>query len=195
MILAAEEEAPGDEQPSCWCEELGDVGYICCIFECPGWDDYLGHLTDLVGYANIPDPPQWDIPDTPNIFDTLNDVDKRNPPKPTGDNAPGLEDASFNANDLKMEAEEIPFREDPTGGFDIVNPLDTLPEDGSTAPRPQEELETLPYPGGSGSNTSGGSTPSPSNSGTQSSTVNYPSQPNGTAEPGTVEGTAAYPIP
>lgn len=187
-------ESPEDEKPACYCEEMGDWGYMCCIFECPGWEEYLGFLSGtIVGSASAPPVPDLPAPDIPNIFDVLNDVDERHPMKPTGTEDPNLGTSSFDENDIKNNAPEIEFREDPTGGFDIVNPLETLPEDGSTAPRPQEELETLPYPNGSSENTSGGTTPNPSNSGGSSGEVDYPTKPEGSAKPPTTGGTATPP--
>lgn len=199
LILAAEEEAPGegDEMPDCFCEEMGDWGYLCCFFECPGWDDYLSFLTDdVVGDLSIPnslEPPEWDVPDIPNIFDTLNSVDERNPAKPTGDNAPGLDDASFDAEDLKMDAGEIEFREDPTGGFDITNPLESLPEDGSTAPRPENEFVPFPQNGGAGTSEGNGTAAFPSTGG--NGTAAFPDDPGGTAVPPSTNDWAAFPVP
>lgn len=187
------EPPPEDEKPACYCEKLEDWGYLCCIFECPGWGDYLGYLGSLVGSASAPPVPDLPAPSIPNIFDILNDVDKRNPPKPTGIEDPNLGGSSFDANDIMNESPEIEFREDPTGGFNIVNPLETLPEDGSEAPRPQEELEQLPYPGGSGGHIQGGDVPKPENSGQSNGKVDYPSEPEGSAKPPTSGGTAKPP--
>ncbi|MEK4427618.1 hypothetical protein [Solibacillus sp. FSL K6-1523] len=190
------EEDPDQDHcpPPCYCEDMGDWGYMCCIFECPGWDDYLGFLSGtIVGSASPPPVPDLPAPSIPNIFDILNGVDERNPAKPTGNEDPNLGNASFNANDIKNEAPEIQFRDDPTGGFNIVNPLETLPDDGSEAPRPQEDLETLPYPDGSGKNLEGdGSIPKPEGSGSDGK-VKYPVNPEGTATPPTTGGKAEYP--
>lgn len=185
-----------EEPPSCYCEKLGDAGYICCIFECPGWEDYLGTLYDVaafaVGTAEAPPVPELERPEMPNIFDILNDVDQRNPEKPTGQD--GMGDTPFDADDIKNGAPEIPVREDPTGGFNIVDPLTTLPEDGSTAPRPEEKLESVPYPGGSGQNIEG--LPKPSESGEHSSKVEMPTNPGGAAKPPDNPGdTIKHPIP
>lgn len=175
---------------------MGDWGYLCCIFDCPGMDEFKNFLAfDVVGSASPPPVPDLPAPNIPNIFDILNNVDERNPAKPTSVEDPGLEPASFDANDIKNEAGEIQFREDPTGGFDIVNPLETLPEDGSEAPRPQEELETLPYPGGSGNIQGDGGVPKPANSGQSNDSVQYPSNPGGTAEPSDTGGIVDYPVP
>lgn len=187
--------------------EVGGCEGVCEFFKCPGWDKFVGHLYDIADYAvgDVEPPPVPNLPkpDIPNIFDVLNKVDERNPAKPTGQEDPGLGTNTFNADDIKNGAGEIEFREDPTGGFNIVNPLDTLPDDGSEAPRPEEELETLPYPGGGGNLTEDGKTPSPSNSSNYDGKVETPNNPGGTAKPptdtgGTVQqpttdGTAKYP--
>ena len=191
------EENPNQDHcpPPCYCEKLGEWGYLCCVFDCPGWGAYLSFLSDdLVGTATAPPVPDLPAPDIPNIFDILNNVDQRNPAKPTGQEDPGLGASSFDENDIKNEAPEIEFREDPTGGFNIVNPLETLPDDGSTAPRPEEELETLPYPGGSGKNLEGnGSVPKPSGSSGKKDKINYPGEPGGQAKPPTTGGQARPP--
>lgn len=126
------EAAPGEDTPSCWCEDLGDAGYICCLFECPGWEDYLGHITDTVemavGDVNLPDLPEFEMPDIP-------EVDDKQLPPPTTEEDPGLADASFDANDLKS-GEPVEFREDPTGGFNIINPVENLEELEGQAPMP-----------------------------------------------------------
>ena len=144
-----------------------------------------------VGDVDPPPVPDLPRPTPPNIFDVLNNVDQRNPAKPTGQD--GMGDTPFDATDVKNSAPEIPVREDPTGGFNIVDPLSTLPEDGSTAPRPKEQLEDLPYPGGSGSTQEG--LPKPSDSEQHSSSVSIPKSPGGSAKPSDTGGSAKYPIP
>lgn len=141
--------------PDCYCPTLDamgpGLGFLCCVWDCPGLSDIIsdfkGFLSDdLVGTATAPPVPGYEAGDIPNIFDILNDVDKNTPEPITTTEDPGLEDASFDSDDLKMGADEIEFREDPTGGFDIKNPLDTLPEDGSEAPRPNNMDEQIQYP-------------------------------------------------
>lgn len=173
----------------------GECG-LCELFECPGWEDYLGTLYDVAAFAvgDVEPPPVPDLPrpTPPNIFDVLNDVDQRNPTKPTGQD--GMGDTPFDATDIKNSAPEIPVQEDTTGGFNIIDPLSTLPEDGSTAPRPKEKLEDLPYPNGSGSKQEG--LPKPSDSKDHSSQVQMPKDPGGDAKyPGDPGGDAKYPIP
>lgn len=49
--------------------------------------------------------------------------------EPSFDDVPGLDEASrFSADDLKSQAPEIQFREDESGGFNIVNPIDNIPK-------------------------------------------------------------------
>lgn len=175
----------------------GEGCEICKIFECPGWEDYLGTLYDVAAFAvgDVEPPPVPDLPrpSPPNIFDILNDVDQRHPTKPTGQD--GMGNTPFDATDVKKDSYQIPVREDPTGGFNIVDPMTTLPEDGSTAPRPKEELESIPYPGGSG-NVSEGTVPKPSDTGDHSTKVPIPNDPGGKAKyPGDPGGSAKYPIP
>ena len=140
---------------------------------------------DVVGSAYAPPVPDLPAPSYPNIFDVLNGVDERNPAKPTGQEDPQLGTSSFNANDVMNGAPEIPFEEDTTGGFEILNPLDTL--DGNLADPPTQELETIPYPGGSGSS-SGGGTPA-----WNGSEIKQPSNPSGTAKPPDASGSAKPP--
>jgi len=170
-------------------EESGEGCDLCKIFECPGWEDYLREIAEFaVGDVEPPPVPDLERPKTPNIFDILNDVEQRNPAKPTGQD--GMGDTPFDATDVKNSAPEIPVREDPTGGFDIVDPLTTLPEDGSTAPKP--ENEQLQYPGGSGQPPLEG-VPKPN--GDYNSKVEIPKNPGGTAKPpDNPGGSVKYPI-
>lgn len=133
----------------------------------------------------MPDLPR---PTPPNIFDILNDVDQRNPAKPTGQD--GMGDTPFDATDVKNSAPEIPVREDPTGGFNIVDPMSTLPEDGSTAPKPKGE--EIKHPGGSGKPIEG--VPKPS--GDYDSKIERPKDPGGSAKPpDDPGGKVKHPIP
>lgn len=173
-------------------DEGGACGELCKIFECPGWGEYLGTLYDVAKFAvgDVEAPPVPDLPrpNTPNIFDVLNDVEQRNPAKPTGQD--GMSDTPFDATDVKNSAPEIPVREDPTGGFNIVDPLTTLPDDGSTAPKP--DGEKLQYPGGSGKPLEG--VPKPNED--YNSKIEKPKNPGGTAKPpDNPGGTVKYPIP
>lgn len=183
--------SPGEEDGGK--EDGGGEGCeICKIFECPGWEDYLGTLYDVAAFAvgDVEPPPVPDLPrpSPPNIFDILNDVDQRRPTKPTGQD--GMGNTPFDATDVKSNAPEIPVREDPTGGFNIVDPMSTLPEDGSTAPIPEGEV--LKNPGGSGKPIEGVPKPSEDYDGT----AKPPKNPGGTAKPpDDPGGKVKHPIP
>ena len=167
-------ENPGEEitpdEPTC---------EICKIFKCPGWDEYLGFITDTVAAAigDITTPEVEPLPDleTPEMPE-MPTVDKKQLDPPTGKEDPGLGDASFDANDLKS-SEEIPFREDP-GGFNITNPLDQLEGTANEAPQPSLGSVTQPQP--TGGNASSGTAKQPEYSG-------------GTATAPTTGGTATAP--
>ena len=124
----------------------GDCG---CIVDIPGWGDHMAKLDEIL--AAIPSPPNWqnvanifNNTIVPNLISQTSDMlgyapsppspptsrpklkgDIPSPPK--GNNAPGLTDSGFSANDLKNKAEKIEFREDPTGGFTILDPIGSLP--------------------------------------------------------------------
>lgn len=192
---------------------------VCGIFDCPGWDQYLGKLNQIANQAvgrlsndidnivknavgdmsNVSTPDFGRAQRIPNIFDILNDVDKRNIPKPTGQEDSQLKNATFNANDIKNNATEIQFRDDPTGGFVIDNPLNTLPN-GSDFPRPGQ-LEQIEYP--VESENSGGNEviQKPKN---YDESIQRPQSPNENLTPPTTDetietpvydDTAKYPIP
>lgn len=169
----------------------GEGCEICKVFECPGWEKYLSTLYDVAAFAvgDVEPPPVPDLPrpNVPNIFDVLNDVEQRNPAKPTGDD--GLKDTPFDAEDVKNIG-ELPYRDDPTGGFNIIDPLSNLPEDGSTAPRPEGDPEKVPYPTDS-------KTDMPTtNDGATDTKVKFPSDPGGKVKyPDDPGGKVKYPIP
>ncbi len=65
-------------------------------------------------------------PAQPPVHDYAGELDSN---APTFNDVPGLDEASsFTADDIKSEAPEIQFREDESGGFNIGNPLDSLPD-------------------------------------------------------------------
>jgi|GEM_PF-2954419 len=166
-------ENPGEEiTPDNPCE-------ICKIFECPGWEEYLGFITDTVAMAigDITTPeveplPDLEVPSTP----ATPNVDKKQLAPPTGKEDPALGDASFDSNDLKS-GEEIQFRDDP-GGFDIVDPLQQLEGTAKEAPQPALGSVTQPQP--TGGNASSG-------------TAQQPQYNGGTATAPTTGGTAKQP--
>ena len=176
-------------KPDCYCEELDNfgagLGFLCCVWDCPGFgekiQDFQTYLSDdLVGTATAPKVPEFDPPQIPNIFDVLNDVEQRQPEPIEHENPTGLDDAGFTSDDIKNDADEIQFREDPTGGFKITNPLDSLPEDGSTAPKPDNGTVNYPNNGNENDSSINGS-------------VNYPKSPGGTATPPDAKETATPP--
>ena len=193
---------------------------LCALFECPGWDEFMGAITDLsnitgggltredavdlIGTVQPPPVPDIALPPMPNIFDVLEEVDERNPTQPTGDDGFGNEDG-FNADDIRQQAPELPVEEDNTGGFNIVDPLQTLPDDGSDAPMPSQAIidDDIPYPDSNRPNTSGGNVPTPQDT-TVDDTATYPtpgtdniSPPSydGNATPPGYDDTAIYPTP
>lgn len=137
-----DEEIPVEEESSGGCE-------LCKVFECPGFEEIvLPGLKDvgaeLIGTVETPPVPDLPRPTMPNLFEILNDVEQRNPAKPTGED--GIKDAGFDADDVKEQAPDIPVREDQSGGFEIVDPVEALPDDYSDAPVPAGE--EIPIPNG-----------------------------------------------
>lgn len=125
----------------------------CAILECPGWSDYMDKLDDIK--KAIPAAPNWDkVADTfrdsiaPKIKSDLSDVLGKAPTPPAAPSKPSkpskpndLDDngikapegneipkgGDFDQDKIKNEAPKIEEREDPTGGFEINNPIDSLP--------------------------------------------------------------------
>jgi hypothetical protein len=141
----------------------GTGGESPTVVDIPGWQDHMDKLEEIKN--SIPSAPNWDevageFRDTivPAIIDDLEDMLGTAPDPPTSPAQPGglddrgiedkepsmqdpegLGDSSFTDEDIKNAAPEIPTREDPTGGFDIGNPMDSLPSlpgDGVSFPTP-----------------------------------------------------------
>jgi hypothetical protein len=145
------------------CEMFSCPG--CEMFSCPGWSDFMGGLDDIKNA--IPPAPNWDqvagkirdavvpslisgignvigsAPAAPSVPPQLPGTDDRgiNNDVPQMQDVPGLGDAGFDSGKIKDEAPQIPERQDPTGGFDLVQdpvgsmpdlPGDSLPKPGST---------------------------------------------------------------
>ncbi|MGG5253530.1 hypothetical protein ACQYAD_08545 [Neobacillus sp. SM06] len=150
---------------------------------CPGWSEYMSGLNDIKNA--IPPAPNWEevagtfrdaivpkaINDLGNLLGSAPD-EPATPPQPPGtddrginneipqmNDVPGLGDSGFDAGKIKNEAPQIPERQDPTGGFDLVKdpvaslpelPGDSLPKPGSTDPgewgknKPAEPDNPLP---------------------------------------------------
>jgi len=118
-----------------------------CIFNTPGWGDYMGKIDEIIGA--IPPPPNWgkvadtfrdsivpkligdlsgllgSAPSLPRAPSMPGGLDDGNLKKPTGKEDPGLK--GFTGDDIKNEAPKIEEREDPTGGWDILDPIGQLP--------------------------------------------------------------------
>ncbi|MFO1442675.1 hypothetical protein KDN24_05535 [Bacillus sp. Bva_UNVM-123] len=134
----------------------------CKIFECPGWQQYMGKLDQIKD--SIPPTPNWpEVADTfrdsivPKLVDDVGNLLGKAPEPPAPPpqlpglddrgikshepemkDVPGLKEAGFDANKIKNQAPVISERDDPTGGFDLVkNPMDTLP-DAPENPKPGE---------------------------------------------------------
>lgn len=152
----------------------GDSGCIGCdLFNCPGWSQYMGKLDEIK--SAIPPAPNWQqvantfrdtiapriindldnllgrapsspgAPNAPSAPALPSDLDDRGLTAPTGQEAPGLDDSTFSGDDIKNGAPKIPEREDPTGGFEINDPISGLPtQDEFTANQPNEGEAPLP---------------------------------------------------
>lgn len=124
----------------------------CCSCECvidiPGWDDMMVKLDEIK--SAIPPAPDWQqvsetMRDTivPAFRSEMEDMLGRapeppSPPifnnpltggidEPTGSLPADFEESGFTANDLKADAEEIEFKEDESGGFELLDPIGSLP--------------------------------------------------------------------
>ena len=187
------------ELPACFCEELAkwggyEMGFTCCIFECPGLHEIIGDFKnflafDLVGYATAPTVPQMPAPEMPNVFENMKQVDEKTPAPITTQEDPGLETSTFTADDVRGAAGEIEFREDPTGGFNIVNPIDTLDENLSDPPAPEMGTENYPKLNNNSNNDSGKQAEKPTYNKTQ---VQQPSYSDNAQKP-SLNGQIKYP--
>lgn len=124
----------------------------CEMFECPNWADYMGKVDEIIaGFPTITDaiaeqtdifkneivgqPPS--LPSEPSDPAPADTYDFENSAPAMTEN-PDLGGSGFTLTDLENEAPEIPFREDPTGGFDIVDPVEALPKPPAKFPIPGE---------------------------------------------------------
>ncbi|MFC4323685.1 hypothetical protein [Litchfieldia salsa] len=139
----------------------------CDVFNCPGWDEYMSKVNQIIGA--IPPPPDWNAisvtmsdaivprlvndidsmlgraPSTPNVPSQISTPSKPTTPsnpvapsqpevivdtpeEPTMNTVPNLKESGFDKTKIESEAPVIEFREDPTGGFEINDPLTSLPE-------------------------------------------------------------------
>jgi hypothetical protein len=145
----------------------------CQMFSCPGWAEYMQKLQDIQN--SIPPAPNWQtvadtfrdtiepkmisdlssllgsvddppsIPGAPSIPDLPSDLDTRGITEPTGQEDPGLGSSTFSEDDIKNNASVIQERQDPTGGFSILDPIAGLPsQDEFKQNKPNEGTADLP---------------------------------------------------
>ena len=123
----------------------GDCG---CVIDIPGWDNMMTKLDEIK--SAIPPAPDWQqvantMRDTivPAFRSEMEDMlgtapEPPAPPifnnpltggidEPTGSLPANFEESGFTANDLKADAEQIQFQEDPSGGFELLDPVGSLP--------------------------------------------------------------------
>lgn len=141
----------------------GDPGGCGCnFFDLPGWKEHMEKIDEII--SKIPPPPNWDeiadkIRDSliPGIKDEIIGTPPERPKQPA--KPPGVDDKGIMDKmpemkenpDLKDIADQItpenikntdpiPEREDPTGGFDLIqDPISSLPElPGNDFPKPGE---------------------------------------------------------
>ena len=118
------------------------------VIDIPGWDNMMTKLDEIKNA--IPPEPNWQqvantMRDTivPAFRDEMENMLGRapeplSPPifnnpleggidEPTGSLPGNFEESGFTANDLKADAEEIQFQEDASGGFELLDPIGSLP--------------------------------------------------------------------
>ncbi|GAE32869.1 hypothetical protein JCM9152_4459 [Halalkalibacter hemicellulosilyticusJCM 9152] len=102
----------------------------------------IDDLGDLLGTAPPPPSRPNDIrldnissPSQPPIDDYSGQLDNQEPEMNSNQE---LEDSGYSADDVRNQAPEIEFQEDETGGFDIIDPIGSLPEVPSY-PTPDDE--------------------------------------------------------
>ncbi len=129
--------------------------------------DQIGGKVDKVG-DKIPPPPDWNkVADTfvekisPQLKKDLKDVLGETPDPPSPPPLPPetdtrgldkyepdfpdnqkLKESGFTADDIKDGAEEIKFNKDDSGGFDIKDPIGSLPDVPKELPKPGETEES-----------------------------------------------------
>lgn len=156
-------------------------------------------MAELIGVAPTPDMPT--LPNTPDVPSTpppLTPLDDGGLKAPTGQEAPGLGDSTFNEDDIKNSAPVIQEREDPTGGFNIVDPIGSLPtQDEFIKNAPVEGNAPLPGNPKELENISPTPTEQPNAAPTPTEPTNTAPTPGDTGDtapiPGTNTGTAPIP--
>lgn len=135
----------GLDRPSCTSDGSGmgeepeeKTCDACAVFACPGWSEYMGQLEDIKNA--IPPAPDWtaiigetstpslpDMPNAPNFPSAPSQpggLDDGGFSAPEGGLPDGFGDSGFNSGDIKNGAPVIGENTDPTGGFEIGDPLD-----------------------------------------------------------------------
>ncbi|WP_343784962.1 hypothetical protein [Alkalibacillus silvisoli] len=89
------------------------------------FEQMLGTAPSAPTLPTVEEPNPIEQPEQP-----TSNLDDRNisDSEPTFESPSEMEDASFDEDDLMNEAEEIEFREDESEGFEISDPVDSLPE-------------------------------------------------------------------
>lgn len=163
----------------------GETCDSCGFLDCPGWGEYMGKMDEII--STIPPPPNWgEVAETfrnsivPSLVDETRNMLGSTPAPPSPppdmpgisvgsivDNAPilesvpNLEESGFDKGKLEEEAPVIDFRQDESGGFEIKDPVDSIPDyptenpiPGETVPGewgehvPEEQEATTPIPSG-----------------------------------------------
>ncbi|HHY22578.1 MAG TPA: hypothetical protein GX525_12045 [Bacilli bacterium] len=92
----------------------------------------IADVGNLLGEAPPPPPPPLGLgvvePIKPPNEIIENYADKLKEKEPVMQDVPGLSESGFTKDDIESAAPEIEFRDDPTGGFNIGNPLDAIPK-------------------------------------------------------------------
>lgn len=123
----------------------GDCG---CVVDIPGWDNMMGKL-DEIKNAIQPAPDWQQVANTmrdtivpafrsemedmlgtapePQSAPVFNNPLQGGIDEPRGSLPSDFEESGFTAGDLKADAEEIQFQEDASGGFELLDPVGSLP--------------------------------------------------------------------
>lgn len=170
-------------------DDVSDGSDSCdCVINVPGWGDMLGQLDDIKNA--IPPAPNWQqvantmrdtiVPSfisemdsllgsapTPPSAPVFNNPVQADFDRPSGSLPINLDDSAFSANDIKQGATEIEFKEDQSGGFELLDPVGSLPSQeefkenipteqelqaptvpdvSGTAPEPPEQENIAPNP-------------------------------------------------
>lgn len=107
--------------------------------------DLLGSVQTPSVIPTPPDTPTLNTPTEPAIPAQPSPLDDGGITPPTGQEDPGLGGSAFSSGDIKNTAPVIQERQDPTGGFKILDPIAGLPsQDEFKKNKPNEGTATLP---------------------------------------------------